>query len=194
VDVCATINAAEDKLRMGPDRTAAAMLVAASDERGQAGGDDADVMAARFTEYVATEIFSTDDPAESEAFVAARRFAIPAVEEKGPLLLEDVGVPMPALADLVSGIARIADRHDLMIAVIAHAGDGNTHPLIVYDAADAAVLERANLAYGEVIETRAGAWRDHHRRARRGPTETSVAGRPPGARRDGVEPAHQVCP
>jgi glycolate oxidase len=148
----ATINAVEDKLRMGLDRNAAAMLVAASDERGLAGSDDAEVMAATFTEFGATEVFSTDDPDESEAFIVARRFAIPAVEEKGPLLLEDVGVPVPALADLVSGIARIATERDLMIAVIAHAGDGNTHPLIVYDPNDLAMVERANLAYGEIMD------------------------------------------
>jgi glycolate oxidase len=148
----ATINAVEDKLRMGLDRGAAAMLVAASDERGQSGSDDAEVMAATFAEFGATEVFSTDDPAESEAFIAARRFAIPAVEEKGPLLLEDVGVPVPALADLVSGIARIAEQRDLLIAVIAHAGDGNTHPLIVYDPDDVAMSERAQLAYGEIMD------------------------------------------
>ena len=61
-------------------------------------------------------------------------------------------MPLPALADLVGGIARIAERHDLMIAVIAHAGDGNTHPLIVYDPADAAMAERANLAFGEIMD------------------------------------------
>jgi glycolate oxidase len=148
----ASINAVEDKLRMGLDRDAAAMLVGASDERGQSGSDDAELMAATFTEYGATEVFSTNDPVESGAFIAARRFAIPALEEKGPLLLEDVGVPLPALAALVGGIAQIAARHDLLIAVIAHAGDGNTHPLIVYDPSDAAMLERANLAYGEIIK------------------------------------------
>jgi glycolate oxidase len=148
----ATINAVEDKLRMGLDRHAGAMLVAASDERGQAGSDDAELISEIFTEFGATEVFSTDDPDESEAFIAARRFAIPAVEEKGPLLLEDVGVPVPALAGLVSGIARIAEQHDLMIAVIAHAGDGNTHPLIVYDPTDAAITERANLAYGQIMD------------------------------------------
>ncbi|WP_428341225.1 FAD-binding oxidoreductase [Mycobacterium sp.] len=148
----ATINAVEDKLRMGLDRGAGAMLVAASDERGQSGSDDAEVMAAIFTEYGATEVFLTDDPDESEAFIAARRFAIPAVEEKGPLLLEDVGVPVPELAHLVCGIAAIAAKHDLMIAVIAHAGDGNTHPLIVHDPNDVSEVERANLAYGEIMD------------------------------------------
>ncbi|KAA8967663.1 FAD-linked oxidase C-terminal domain-containing protein [Mycobacterium sp.] len=146
------INAVEDKLRMGLDRGAAAMLVAASDERGRAGHEDAELMAAVFTEHGATEVFSTDDPDEGEAFVAARRFAIPAVEAKGPLLLEDVGVPLPALADLVGGVARIADEHELMISVIAHAGDGNTHPLIVYDPADPVMSRRAESAYGQIME------------------------------------------
>ena len=77
------INAVEDKLRMGLDRRAAAMMVAASDDRREAGAQDADFMAQVFTEAGATECFSTADPAEGEAFVAARRFAIPAVEAKG---------------------------------------------------------------------------------------------------------------
>ncbi|WP_407689399.1 FAD-binding oxidoreductase [Mycobacterium sp. HUMS_1102779] len=146
------INAVEDILRMDLDRGAAAMLVAGSDERGAAGAQDAEVMAAVFAEHGATEVFSTDDPDEGEAFVAARRFAIPAVEAKGSLLLEDVGVPLPALGELVGGIARIAAERELMISVIAHAGDGNTHPLLVYDAADAAMTERAELAYGEIMD------------------------------------------
>jgi glycolate oxidase len=146
------INAVEDLLRMDLDRSAAAMLVAASDERGVSASDDAAVMAAVFAENGAVEVFATDDPDEGEAFVAARRFAIPAVEAKGPLLLEDVGVPLPALGRLVTGIERIAAERELMISVIAHAGDGNTHPLIVYDPDDAAMTERAHLAFGEIMD------------------------------------------
>ena len=150
------INAVEDKLRMGLDRNAAAMMVAASDDRGASGLEDAEFMARMFTEAGATECFSTSDPDEGEAFVAARRFAIPAVEAKGSLLLEDVGVPLPALADLVSGIAQLAAEADLMISVIAHAGDGNTHPLIVYDAADAAMTTRAHQAFGDIMDLAVG--------------------------------------
>ena len=146
------INAVEDTLRMDLDRSAAAMLVAGSDERGRAGTEDAELMAGVFAQSGATEVFSTDDPDEGEAFVAARRFCIPAVEAKGSLLLEDVGVPLPALGQLVTGIAGIAAERDLMISVIAHAGDGNTHPLIVYDPADAAMTERAHLAFGEIMD------------------------------------------
>jgi glycolate oxidase len=150
------INAVEDTLRMDLDRGAAAMLVAGSDERGRAGSQDAEVIAEVFTESGATEVFSTDDPDEGEAFVAARRFCIPAVEAKGSLLLEDVGVPLPRLGELVTGIERIAAERDLMISVIAHAGDGNTHPLIVYDPADPAVTERAHLAFGEIMDLAVG--------------------------------------
>lgn len=150
------INAVEDKLKMGLDRNAAAMMVAASDDRGAAGADDAGFMAAVFTECGATEVFSTSDPDEGEAFVAARRFAIPAVEAKGSLLLEDVGVPLPALAELVSGVAEIAAQRKLLISVIAHAGDGNTHPLIVFDPADTDEAQRAQLAFGEIMDLAIG--------------------------------------
>ena len=150
------VNAVEDKLKMGLDRNAAALMVAASDDRGPAGAEDAEFMARVFTEHGATEVFTTDDPDEGDAFVAARRFAIPAVEAKGSLLLEDVGVPLPALADLVSGVAKIAEQHGLMISVIAHAGDGNTHPLIVFDPTDHDEAERAQLAFGEIMDLAVG--------------------------------------
>ncbi|MGB3376660.1 MAG: FAD-linked oxidase C-terminal domain-containing protein, partial [Microbacterium sp.] len=66
-------------------------------------------------------------------------------------LLEDVGVPLPRLGDLIDGMRAIAEHHGVEIAVVAHAGDGNTHPLIVLDAADADQRERADLAFGEVM-------------------------------------------
>lgn len=152
----AAINAVEDKLKMGLDRSAAAMMVAASDDRGPSGAQDAEFMAEVFTEHGAKEVFSTSDPDEGEAFVAARRFAIPAVEARGALLLEDVGVPLPALAELVGGVEKIADHHELMISVIAHAGDGNTHPLIVFDPDDPAMAQRAQQAFGEIMDLAIG--------------------------------------
>ncbi len=150
------INAVEDKLKMGLDRSAAAMMVAATDDRGESGAEDANFIADTFTGHGAKEVFATSDPDEGEAFVAARRFAIPAVEAMGSLLLEDVGVPLPALADLVGGVAKIAVNNSLVIAVIAHAGDGNTHPLIVFDPTDSAMAQRAQRAFGEIMELAVG--------------------------------------
>ncbi|MFC8045083.1 FAD-binding oxidoreductase [Nocardia sp. NPDC057353] len=146
------VNAVEDELRMGLDRSAAALLVARSDAPGDFAAHEAGLMVAACEQAGATEVFSTTDPDEGEAFTAARRFAIPAVERLGPLLLEDVGVPLPRLADLVSGIAAIAERNAVTVSVIAHAGDGNTHPLIVHDPADAEQTARAHRAFGEIMD------------------------------------------
>jgi glycolate oxidase len=49
-------------------------------------------------------------------------------------------------------VEKIAADRDVMISVIAHAGDGNTHPLIVFDPADAAMAERAETAFGEIMD------------------------------------------
>jgi glycolate oxidase len=146
-----SINAVEDVTRMGLDREAAAMLVIQSDEPAEHAGVEIAQISAICEEHRATEVFSTTDVEEGAAFVVARRQAIPALERKGSLLLEDVGVPLPQLGALVDGIAAISAARDVTIAVIAHAGDGNTHPLIVFDPSDADQSARAQQAYGEVM-------------------------------------------
>jgi glycolate oxidase len=147
----AAVNAVEDVLGMGLHRDAAALIVARSDDQHPDGAETAAMLRA-FTEHGAFEAFEARDPAEGERFAQARRIAIPAMERLGPLLLEDVGVPIPLLADLVAGVEAIARAREVTIAFIAHAGDGNTHPLIVWDPEDAALTERAQLAYGEVMD------------------------------------------
>jgi len=146
-----SINAVEDVTRMGLDRSAEGMLIIQSDEpEAYAAAEIAEITAICETNHT-TEVFSTDDVETGEAFVVARRMAIPAVEQKGTLLLEDVGVPLPELGSLVRGIEAISAARGVTIAVIAHAGDGNTHPLIVFDPMDADEAARAQLAYGEVM-------------------------------------------
>jgi glycolate oxidase len=147
-----TINAVEDHRKMGLDRAAGAMLVAQSDAPGTARSEETELMRAACETAGASEVFVTDDADEGEMFVQARRMAIPAVEAKGALLLEDVGVPVPVLPQLLEAIAEIAANHSLDIPVIAHAGDGNTHPLIVYDAGDPAAEQRARAAFAEMMQ------------------------------------------
>ncbi|MFD4468359.1 FAD-binding oxidoreductase [Rhodococcus sp. NPDC058505] len=148
----ASICAVEDSLRMGLDRDANALLLAQSDAPGAAAGLEIAAMVAACESCGATEVFATDDPAEGEAFTAARRAVFPAVQALGSLLLEDVGVPMQALPTLVSGVAAIAADCGVRICVVAHAGDGNTHPLIVFDRDDPDETERAHRAFGEVMD------------------------------------------
>lgn len=151
----AAINAVEDLLHMGLDRSAAALLVARSDHAGDAGREIA-TMAAACERHGAEDVLTTEDIAEGEAFLTARRMAIPAVERRGTLLLEDVGVPLSQLRRLVLGVEAIAARRDVTIAMIAHAGDGNTHPLIVFDPADPAMAARAEQAFGEIMDLAIG--------------------------------------
>ena len=147
-----SINAVEDEKRMGLDRTAAAMLIVQSDEPGVHGAEQIATVEQICEANGATECYATEDAEEGEAFITARRVAIPCVEKLGTILLEDVGVPIPRLGDLVTGIEAISQQQDVPIAVIAHAGDGNTHPLLVFDPADLDQQARAELAYGEVME------------------------------------------
>lgn len=146
------INAVEDVVRMDLDRSAAAMLLVQSDESEAVAAAQALVIESLCETAGATEVYATSDPDESEALIAARRMAIPAVERGGALLLEDVGVPLPRLADLVEGVRLIAERNGIEISIVAHAGDGNTHPLLVFDREDAEQGIRADLAFGEVMD------------------------------------------
>ncbi|MRH29170.1 FAD-binding protein [Microbacterium sp. SYP-A9085] len=146
-----TINAVEDLTRMGLDRDAAAMLVIQSDEPGPRSVEDLAVIEQICTAAGASECFASDDPDDSESFVAARRMAVLAVEKKGTLLLEDAGVPLPRLGDLAAGVERISADRDTLIALVAHAGDGNTHPMIVFDATDADAVTRAEAAFDDIM-------------------------------------------
>ena len=148
----ASINAVEDVHGYGLDRGAAAMIIAQSDQPGEAAASETAAIARICEDLGATEVLVTGDPELGATYAAARRNAIPAVETKGRLLLGDVGVPIPRLGALVTGIAGIADAHGVTIALIAHAGDGNTHPLVVCDAEDAAQQQHAETAYGEVMD------------------------------------------
>jgi glycolate oxidase len=127
-----SINAVEDHTPMGLNRDAGALLLIQSDAPSAARADEVAAAVAACEGAGASEVFATDDPAEGEMFVRARRLHFTAIEARGNVLPEDVGVPVPQLPALLAAVAEIAARHDLEIPMVAHAGDGNTHPAIVY--------------------------------------------------------------
>jgi glycolate oxidase len=145
------VNAVEDFKTMGLDRTAGAMLIGQSDAPGDVRSGEISAMQVACEVAGATECFVTDDADEGEMFVQARRMSFPALESRGSLLLEDVGAPVPLLPDLIDAIGKVAAKYDVEIPVVAHAGDGNTHPNIVYDASDADSERRARAAFDEVM-------------------------------------------
>jgi glycolate oxidase len=147
-----SIRAVEDHRSMGLDVEAGALLVAQSDAPGSSRSEEIALMEKACRETGATEVFVTDDADEGELFVQARRMVIPAVEEMGALMLEDVGVPVPRLPELLEAVAEVAKQQDLLIPVIAHAGDGNTHPLIVVPRDDDAAHLRALQAFEDIMQ------------------------------------------
>jgi glycolate oxidase len=149
----ATTNAVEDFKPMGLDRTVGAILIGQSDAPGEVRSGEISAMRAACEAAGAGECFVTDDAEEGEMFVQARRISFHALEARGALLLEDVGVPIPLLPDLLARIVAISEAHGVEIPTVAHAGDGNTHPLIVYDAGDADSERRARAAFAEVMAT-----------------------------------------
>lgn len=146
------IAAVERHTRMGLETNCRALLIAASDLGGSSARTEIEVMEASCATHGAEYVASTDDPDEGEQFMAARRMAIPAVERLGAVLIEDVGVPLDRIAELVVGVHEVADTHDTTIALIGHAGDGNFHPLVVFDRADHVAAGRARRAFAAVME------------------------------------------
>jgi len=101
----------------------------------------------------ATMVRLATDENERALLWKGRKTAFGAVAQIAPdYYLHDTVVPRSALADVLDEIYVIADRHELLIMNVFHAGDGNLHPLIVFDGREAGVLDRVHAAGGEIIE------------------------------------------
>jgi glycolate oxidase subunit GlcD len=146
------IRAVDDLLKADLDRDAHALLVAQSDAGGEAAAAEIAVLTRICEEAGADFVHSTDDPAEGDLLLAARRMALPALERLGSTLLDDVAVPRSRIAGFLDGCDSIAAEHDLVVGVLGHAGDGNMHPTIVFDSTDAAQRERAFAAFDAILE------------------------------------------
>jgi len=96
-------------------------------------------------------VAATADQDEGEMLMGARRMAIPCVERLGAVLIEDVGVPIPGIPDLLDAVERIASEHRTSVPVIGHAGDGNFHPLVTFHPGDADATARAELAFHDIM-------------------------------------------
>ena len=145
----ATVRAVEAHTRMGLDVTAGAVVLAQFDGAG-VGGQAAAY--SQIAERLGAETFATDDPDDGEALMTARRLAIPALEQLGTILLDDVGVAVHHLPELVAAIEAIAVRRGVSIATFGHAADGNLHPTVVFDPADPAAVAAARGAFDDILD------------------------------------------
>ncbi|MCY1032283.1 FAD-binding protein [Corallococcus sp. BB11-1] len=146
-----TVRAVEAWKPMGLDVEAAALLLARSDAGGAQGEEEVGVMAAACERAGATFVMNTADEAEGELLMGARRFAYPALEQQGATLLDDVGVPLSRIPELLAAVERIAAQRGVRIGAFGHAGDGNMHPTVVFDRNDLDAMTRAKQAFDDIL-------------------------------------------
>ena len=148
----ACLVAVEEWKHLGIDADAAALLLARVDTPGESGAAEAGLIAATMTDAGALWSEQSTDDAEAEALFDARRLAYPALERLGPVLTEDICVPRSRVPEMLAQIAAIAGKHGVRIANIAHAGDGNLHPLIMTPPGDDAARIAAQAAFEEFLD------------------------------------------
>jgi glycolate oxidase len=146
-----TLRAVEEWKHLGVTADAAALLLAQVDSPGAAGDEEAGALADAFRTAGAVWAEQSTDEFEAEALFAARRLAYPAMERLGPVLTEDVCVPRSVVPEMLVAIEEIAKRHGITISTIAHAGDGNLHPLMITPPGDDPAREAAQEAFEEIL-------------------------------------------
>ena len=188
------LTAVNDWKNLGIEADCEAILLARVDGPGAAGVAEAEAVLACFEGAGASWAARSEDDAEADAMFAARRLAYPALERLGPVLTEDVCVPVGRVPEMLARVQAIGERHDVLIANIAHAGDGNLHPLIITPPGDEAARVRAQAAFDEIIAEALAVRRHGDRRARgRAAQARRARGRAvPGRRRDA--PRHPPRP
>ncbi|WP_344940633.1 FAD-linked oxidase C-terminal domain-containing protein [Sphaerisporangium flaviroseum] len=101
----------------------------------------------------AFELRIADDPAERAAIWKGRKSAFAAVGRISPAyLVQDGVVPRTALPRVLAGIEELAARHGIRVANVFHAGDGNLHPLVLFDDAEEGAGERAELVSSAILD------------------------------------------
>jgi glycolate oxidase len=99
-----------------------------------------------------TGVRISQSAAESAAIWLGRKSAFGAVGRISDYYCMDGTIPLGKLAEVLVEISKICERYKLPVANIFHAGDGNLHPLILYDANDPVEMERAEKCGAEVLE------------------------------------------
>jgi glycolate oxidase len=146
------IRAAEDFVKAGYPLDVEALLIVELD------GPQVEVdhLIGRVTEIATANRSMTLRVSASEEerllFWAGRKAAFPAVGRISPdYLCMDGTIPRKRLPDVLKGMAELSARHRLRVANVFHAGDGNLHPLILYDANDPDELERAEQFGADIL-------------------------------------------
>ncbi|MGA1731747.1 MAG: FAD-linked oxidase C-terminal domain-containing protein, partial [Burkholderiaceae bacterium] len=146
--------AVEDFVHAGYDLEAAAILLCESDGT----PEEVEEEITRMTEVLrasgASAITVSQSEAERLRFWSGRKNAFPASGRISPdYMCMDSTIPRKRLADILLAIAEMEKKYQLRCANVFHAGDGNLHPLILFDANDPDQLHRCELFGADILET-----------------------------------------
>ena len=146
--------AVEDFVKAGYDLTAEAILLCESDGTPEEVQEEIGRMTEVLRAAGATAIAVSRDESERLRFWSGRKNAFPASGRMSPdYMCMDSTIPRKRLADILLAIQQMEIKYSLRCANVFHAGDGNLHPLILFDANDADQLHRAELFGAEILET-----------------------------------------
>jgi glycolate oxidase len=147
------IRAAEDYIHAGYPVEAEAILLCELDGVEADVQDDCERVRAVLETAGASEVRLARDEAERVRFWAGRKNAFPAVGRISPdYYCMDGTIPRRELPGVLKGIAELSAEYGLRVANVFHAGDGNMHPLILFDANQPGELERAEAVGGKILE------------------------------------------
>ncbi len=146
------IRAAEDFVHAGYPRDAAAILICELDGTEAEVDRQVDFVSSVLREQGATEVRVSSDEADRLKFWSGRKNAFPAVGRISPdYYCIDGTIPRRQIGRVLRGIAELAEEYDLRVANVFHAGDGNLHPLILYDSSRPGEFERTEALGGRIL-------------------------------------------
>jgi glycolate oxidase len=140
----------------GLDAEAGAMLIMQVDQSPTESEAAMETFAEVARRCGALDVAYSDDPADSAALITARRMIQPAYEKfaaahGGGQLLDDVCLPRTAVPEFCDRLSALRESSGLEIALVAHAGDGNMHPSVFFDAGDEAATATAQEVFEEIM-------------------------------------------
>ena len=146
--------AVEDFVHAGYDLDAAAILLCESDGTPEEVQEEIGRMSQVLTAAGATKIAVSESEAERLKFWSGRKNAFPASGRISPdYMCMDSTIPRKRLADILLAIQQMEQKYGLRCVNVFHAGDGNLHPLILFDADDPDQLRRCEQFGADILET-----------------------------------------
>ncbi|MEH6650803.1 MAG: FAD-linked oxidase C-terminal domain-containing protein [Motiliproteus sp.] len=147
------IKAAEDFAQAGYPKDAQALLLCEVDGTMEEVHEHIALVERLFKQFGATSTRTSQNEAERALLWKGRKNAFPAVGRISPdYYCMDGTIPRSQLAHVLSEMQRLSDHYQLRVANVFHAGDGNLHPLILFDANVAGEFEKTEEFGGKILE------------------------------------------